>query len=1170
MKEFLKNLGKTLGKTWVWSLLVVLAVALLIWFAGPLLAVADNKFWESSANRVLSISLVFLLWGLLMVFAAWRSAIRKAQGDESSAIQTRKEVADKINEEQKELRSRFQDALQILKTSSLYRGRSERWRNELPWYLVIGPAEAGKTSLLDFSGLDFPLNKIERKLTRDTQGTRYCDWYFANNAVLIDTAGRFLTQEDEIAKSAWATLLAQLRKRRRSRPLNGILVTIDVNTLTGPESQVEALARQVRQRLKEAQQRLHVNLPVYLILSKADQVAGFDVFFDQLTREESEQVFGASFRKEQNGTDAIVLRAEFDALLHRLNDQVVGRLHAERDIARRGLILEFPNKLAKMGDHLCLFVDMAFTGNRYQRASQLRGFYLTSAPRLTEALDKDTAAIGAKTGMSSKVLPTLRAGRSRFIHHLLSRVIFPEAELAGLDSREANRIHWRHRALYGGALLILTGFALAWANSFSTNHDRLEKIRELAVQLTQKRSELSSQEDEIVALRVLDTSFDASKIFPATDDIALNERNGLYQGEPSNPVLATAYRRDLETLLLPRIAAALERQIRSNLQNREQLLGSLRAYLMLNLSERRDAAWLKDWIATDWSVRYSGNTSAQNGLGEHLQRLLDQPFTYPLDAELVTKARQILRGESIANVVYRALRDKTHSLPAYSLGQQLGSHSGVFSGADYIIPGFFTQHGYQQNFVVKGPGLVSAILRDNWVLGEGTQISDMDLRRLMVELEQLYFRDYANYWSEAVGRIQLQSFSSAREGADQLASLTAAHSPFLQLLTQIRDNTRFQTLAENIAELKSPESDKTGALGKVATAAAQQARDSVAKALPDTAKKSLQRRFEPLHRLLDENNGPAADLLPALQALNDLQIQLSSLARSSQQEQTAYELAKARMGGQRDSMGSLRNASRRLPAPINGWLDNTADEAWALVLDDAYQYLNQRYQNELLSFYGSAIDKRYPFNAHSTSDVALNDFREFFKIQGVVDRFFESYMRPFVSGNAGSYRLRSVDGRSLPMSRVFLEQIAHAHVIRQGFFAENPSEPQVQFKLEPYTLDPSVSRAEFRLGNQQTEYRHGPITPASFKWPDDAQEGRASLVLEKIAGRALGIEENTGPWSLFRLFDLMQTEYLRGRDVMVLKANVGGLRVNYLLSSQRSPNPFDLSAIRRFRLLGQL
>lgn len=49
----------------------------------------------------------------------------------------------------------------------------------------------------------------------------------------------------------------------------------------------------------------------------------------------------------------------------------------------------------------------------------------------------------------------------------------------------------------------------------------------------------------------------------------------------------------------------------------------------------------------------------------------------------------------------------------------------------------------------------------------------------------------------------------------------------------------------------------------------------VAKNLPDTAKKSLQRRFEPLHRLLDDNNGPAADLTPALSALNDLQLQLA-------------------------------------------------------------------------------------------------------------------------------------------------------------------------------------------------------------------------------------------------------------------------------------------------------
>lgn len=102
------------------------------------------------------------------------------------------------------------------------------------------------------------------------------------------------------------------------------------------------------------------------------------------------------------------------------------------------------------------------------------------------------------------------------------------------------------------------------------------------------------------------------------------------------------------------------------------------------------------------------------------------------------------------------------------------------------------------------------------------------------------------------------------------------------------------------------------------------------------------------------------------------------------------------------------------------------------------------------------------------------------------------------------------------------------------------------------------------------EYRHGPIVPMSFKWPSDADGGRTSLVLEKMAGRPVGIERNTGPWSLFRLFDLMQTEYLSGRDVMVLKADLGGLRANYLLLAQRTPNPFDLAVLRSFRMPVQL
>jgi type VI secretion system protein ImpL len=1175
MNNHFKKVGAFLRKTWVWTLLVVLFSALLVWFVGPLLAVDDYKFWEAATARLLTISVLFLTWGLTMVYVSWRSGVRKKAVEDSADGKARIEREEKMQGGQKELKARFQDALRTLKTSSVYRGRSERWRSDLPWYLLIGPKGSGKTSLLDFSGLEFPINKLDRKLTRDTQGTQHCDWYFAEHGVLIDTAGRYLTQpESEVDRGAWNTLLDLLRKRRRNRPLNGVLVTIAVETfLNDSEEDLEGLAREVRARLQDVHQKLHVDVPVYLVLSKADRLLGFDEFFDQLTRIESDQVLGTSFRKDQNGSDVAVLRTEFEALLHRLNSQVITRMHPERDAQRRARILDFPHQLGRVGERLCLFVDLALTGNRYQRVSQLRGFYLTSAPHLIQEMDESAAGTGPNTSRKAGALPTLRSGRSRFIHNLLSQVIFPEADLAGLNQRERSRIHWGQRALYGGALGALALFGVLWAGGFSANYQRLESLRNLAHSWTQQRLTLTASDDAMAALKTLDSSYAATQAFPKKADVGYQERVGLYQGETVNPVVRQAYERELQAQLLPRVATLLEGQIRTNIKNRDRLLNSLRAYLMLNMQDRRDAPWLKEWLATEWSQRYTGNTAVQNDLNAHFERLLTLPFIYPIDDQLVAQARQVLRSESLATVVYRMLREQARNVPEYRLSQHLGPQGALFMGTDHVIPGFYTQQGYQQYFSVQGSRLVTEILRDNWVLGEGAGISGMDLRRLMVELEQLYFRDYANYWSEAVSSVALLPINDFSEGAEQLAGLTSANSPILQLLVEVRENTRFARVADDVddaADTAGKLAERGGKAGRLATAAAGKAAGALAKKLPDTAKQSLQRRFEPLHRLLDENNGPAADLPPVLNALNDLQLQMAGLARASAPEQAAFEMAKTRMGGQRDALSNLRNAAGRLPRPVSVWFSVLAQDSWRLVLGDAYSYLNDRYQNELYSFYGKAISKRYPFNALSSSDVAISDFREFFKAQGIADRFFDSYMRPFVSGDPGNYRMRSVDGHSLPISRVYLDQMAAALVIRQSFFADNVAEPQVQFKLEPYTLDPGVSRSEFKFGDKTIEYRHGPIVPMSFKWPTDAEDGRTSLVLDKMVGRPIGIEQNTGAWSLFRLFDLMQTEHLTGRDVLVLKADVGGLRANYLLTSQRTPNPFDMGVLRTFRMPVQL
>lgn len=49
----------------------------------------------------------------------------------------------------------------------------------------------------------------------------------------------------------------------------------------------------------------------------------------------------------------------------------------------------------------------------------------------------------------------------------------------------------------------------------------------------------------------------------------------------------------------------------------------------------------------------------------------------------------------------------------------------------------------------------------------------------------------------------------------------------------------------------------------------------------------------------------------------------------------------------------------------------------------------------------------------------------------------------------------------------------------------------------------------------------------------------------------------------------MQNEPASGRDAQILKADLAGLRANYLLTSQRSPSPFQILR-RGFRLPEQL
>ncbi len=1123
MSAFFKGVGAVLGRIWVWSLLLVLSSAVVVWYFGPSLAVDDDRFWQGAPARLVTISTLFLLWGLGMVLVGGRHAAGR-EGPEPAA---RQQPLNWVEEERGQVRGRFREALQLLKTSRRYGERNARWRHELPWYLLIGEQGSGKTQLLAAGGLTWPLDHAD---ARPLGGSTHCDWYFADEGILIDTPGRYLTQPDSTVDAAgWLMLLDRLRWRRRVRPLNGVVVVLSIDTLLNTnEYDLDHHARHVHSRLQEIQQTLHVDVPIYLVLTQADRLAGFTEFFDTPLGEGGEGVLGQPLDVGKAGIDITQVRQAVERLLQRLNSELIGRLHLERDVGRRGQMLGFPQEAARIGERLCQFIELAFSAHRYQRVNGLRGFYLTCAD----------------------------GRQSRFVQGLFSRVIFAEADLAGLQTQEQQRLRRRQGLLATAVALVIGCAAWLWMHSYSTNHHRLAELAILTARTSPER------DDAPALLDLLDTRWAATQVFPASSDVRLVERAGLYQGEQSRPWVNRAYEQALQQQLLAWLTAQVEGQVRASLGDRAQLLDNLRAYLMLNLRERRDTEWLAQYVADYGGVRFAADRPLQKRLSEHVARLLERPFVVPLDDELVAQARTELRGESLADVVYRVLREQSRNLEPLRLAE-----GKVFAAIDPPIPGFYTKR-YVQYFEAQGPRLVNAIAQDNWVLGEGTDLSPQDLRRLMSELQQRYFSEYAQAWSAALGQVTLQQTDNLREDAEQLTRLTSPQSPLIQLLHQLRENTRLLAGHDRLApERLNDLAQRSGELGELTNVVVADGQAAFA----DSARRALQRRFEPLHQLLDEQQNPGPELSQALRLLDELHLQLTALNRDSSPEQAAFLRVKRRMEGQQDVLGNLRDVAGRLPLPLDGWLEALADNSWRHLLEQAYVHVNQRYQGEVYGLYAKAISRRYPFNAHATSDVALNDFQEFFKPQGVMARFQEAYLRPFVSVDGTRFRLRGLDGHGLPVSRSLLDQLMKAQVIRRGFFTEELGELSVRFTLAPYSLDQSVSRAILRFGEQQLEYRHGPIVPMTFHWPTDADNGRSSLVLERGAEqRPLGIEKNAGAWSLFRFFDLLQKEPASGRNAQIFKADVAGLRANYLLTSLRTPGPFEMDTWRTFRLPEQL
>jgi type VI secretion system protein ImpL len=1163
---------------WFLSFIGVAVLAALVWFFGPFLAALAGIIIRAAIILVL-----LLIWFSVNFWLYLRRRKRDDQLAAGVAAATPGNAA--AADEVAKLDDKLKTSLALLRKARGTKG----YVYEQPWYVIIGPPGAGKTTALLNAGLKFPLAaEMGQGAVAGVGGTRLCDWWFTEDAVLIDTAGRYTTQDSDagVDKAGWEGFLDLLKRTRERQALNGVIVAISLADIAAaPREERLGHARAIRKRIKEITSRLNLKLPVYALLTKADLLAGFTEFFDDLDAEKRGQVWGTTFTTDGGQAGAVQkFGEEFGLLVNRLEERMIDLLAGERSPDRRSMIVGFPSQVASLQEPLTEFLNEAFAGSTLDPAPYLRGVYMASGTQEGTPIDRLTGALSRSFGIDQRRAATLRSstGRSYFLSRLLKDVIFNEAMLAS-----ANPAAVRRRLLLrigGFAIIFLAFLGILAGLIVSDGHN--------SAAIAASNGALTAYEGTAKTL-ALDPVADANilSIIPLMDQARTlpfgpgdttshgNMGFGLDQSGKLASGASATYINVLDNAFLPRLLLQLEAEMRGGFNRPEFLYQATRVYLMLGSQGPMDKPLIEAWMSLDWQRLYPGLAAqpVRDDLMQHLVAMLNAPLPQiPLDGALVESARATFSRVSVAERVYSRIRDSQEAadVPAWTPANAMGAAGvGLFTRASGKpltdgIPGFFTVKGFH---LVLLPALTHAakdVADESWVLGPNQQVdpTSPDMVNLEKNVITLYEQDYETQWNNMLGDLNLQASGNIGQASQNLYVLSSPQSPMSMLLSSVVT----QLQLSKAPALPPGATTAAGAMSNsVPGASAVNAETAALQGLMQPATQlgaaptqpgaEVDAYYAPLITYVGSGTGSPMSL--TLNLMSQLQQQLSALAAAVP---GGGAPAAPAAGG--DAASLLQGEAQHDPAPVGRWLTTLVVNANALRGGSAAQAAAAAFNGAggPAQLCQQAVAGRYPFEQSSSQDIPLGDFAHLFMPNGLIDTFFSTQVRQFVDMSSATWRIQAVNGVAPPISQGALAEFQRAENIRQLFFAAG-STPSVQFSITPTDLDSGAAQVSIELGSLTISYAHGPPVPTQVNWPGADGMQTARLIITPTSGGSPVEIDASGPWALFRLFAQGSLQQGSSSDQYTLTFSQNGHTASFAISAGSVLNPFSPGMLVDFR-----
>ena len=1178
------------------TLLALIVVGLLIWWIGPLVKIGSLAPLESEMARWLLIGAIVLIVVLRVLWRRWRA--RRASQHLTDGLMKAPTVKTDApaNGEQKILDTRFSEAVATLKQMRLHAaGKKPGWRDwmsisggsylyDLPWYVFIGAPGAGKTTALVNSGLSFPLaEKFGPGAIRGVGGTRNCDWWFTDEAVLIDTAGRYTTQDSHQTedKNAWEGFLGLLKKARPRRPLNGVFLTVSVADLLsqGPEQRTQ-LAASIRARLLELDSKLTTRLPVYVLVTKSDLLYGFTDYFDDLGKEQRAQVFGFTLPADENVQTeekglSTAFHREFALLHNRVNDGLIPRMQRETDGGRRAAIFGFPAQFGSIGSLLSDLLDQVFTGSRFAQPPWVRGVYFTSGTQEGSPIDRVMGSLSRSFGIERAMLaPQKSSGRSYFLTSLLRDVVFPEQRLAGADVKLERRRHLVRMTGVAVMTLVTVGLIAGWGYSTWQNTNYLKSVEARAVPAQKSLANLPVQLQNLVEVApVMQGIRDIWKTPENRQgDEPLSMTLGLYQGDKLDAAARLAHQRALNDVFLPQIAKRIEDQLRTaQKDNLEYTYEALKSYLMLYQPEHFDPEALKAWITLDWARSLDRGIPEDQRLAleDQLDVLIAQgPPRSPLkmDENLVRSVRAVLASYPLEQRVFSRLKRQraTKDIPGFSVATAAGPSAPLvferISGKPLTegVPGMFTYDGYHkrfQNEVTVLTGLLAA--EDPWVLGQDKGAADRlrdvaALGALTDRVRRLYLAEYVKQWEALLGDVRLIRATGLDKNIEAARILSGVSSPLANFLRAVVKET-------TLIPADQPKDVVSKATATVA---------STRKGLEDlfggdpnkpvaTGKRIesiVDDRFEPLRRLVTAAApGQPAPLDDALKLFNEVYVYLNAV-------DTAVKGRTSPPPG--DVAGKLKADAGRLPEPVRSMVENLSQSGATQAQVAERGNLSQGLR-PVTEFCARAIAGRYPFSPTSKRDVLPEDFGQMFGAGGLMDDFFQKRLAALVDTSTRPWRYKPVAERGAITTQA-LAQFERAARIKDIFFRAGGRGPSMRLDFKPVEMDAGITQFILDVDGQLVKYAHGPVVPMAVQWPGPKGSNQVRIQVSPPSTTGSSGSAVDGPWALFRALDDGQLEAGDAPEKFFITFQIGARKTRFEVTTNSVQHPIRLRELREF------